>query len=63
MTVEMMVDRPDGFRPRRRRPEGWLEQAIADGSVADPAFGPQREQVYSEDVQVIRVPVGTVEGD
>lgn len=26
----------DGFRPRKTRPEGWREQAIADGVIADP---------------------------
>ena len=58
MTDETQVEeREDGFRPRRKRPKGWLEKAIADGSVRDPKLGPEPEQVYRDDQMVIRVPV------
>jgi len=47
----------DGFRKRRKRPKGWLEKAIKDGSVRDPALGPNPETVYDDQVTVISVPV------
>jgi len=56
--LEAVGDRPDGFRARRKRPEGWLEQAIADGSVRDPNAPPEDEIVYPESTFVISVPLG-----
>lgn len=58
-----LATRKDGFRPRRKRPKGWLEKAIKDGSVRDPALGPEPEQVYSDDVTVIGVPLASMTGD
>jgi hypothetical protein len=31
-----LTDQEDGFRERKVRPEGWMQQAIADGTIADP---------------------------
>jgi hypothetical protein len=52
--------RPDGFRPRRLRPAGWLEQAIAEGVVRDPNAPPEDEIVYPESTHLITVPVGAL---
>lgn len=60
---EERQDRPDGFRPRKKRPKGWLKAAIADGSVRDPKLGPEPEQIYRDDQMVIGVPVATVKAD
>lgn len=57
---EEIQDRPDGFRPRKTRPDGWLERAIADGSVRDPNLGPEPHQTYQDDQHVIGVPVATI---
>jgi len=59
------IDNPeDGFRPRREtRPAGWLEAAIADGSVRAPdAPHPDEGKEYPGAV-VIRPPVATISGD
>ena len=37
--------RPDGFRPRRLRPAGWLERAIAEGVVRDPHAPPEERSL------------------
>ncbi len=29
-------ERQDGFRPRRKRPAGWYEKALAAGEIRDP---------------------------
>ncbi len=53
----------DGFRPRRKRPKGWLDKAIKDGSVRAPgAPDPDEGKVYTG--VVVRPPVATakVEG-
>lgn len=49
-------DRPDGFRPRKKRPEGWLERAIADGSVRAPG-APDPDAGKVRTGTVIDVPV------
>ena len=51
----------DGFRPRKLRPAGWLERAIADGSVRDPNAPPEDEIVYPESTYVISVPLGDLQ--
>ena len=55
----------DGFRPRKTRPDGWLEAAIADGSVADPEQGGEAHQDYSgrSNIHVVEAPIATIEGD
>ena len=53
--------RPDGFRPRKLRPAGWLARAIADGSVRDPNAPPEDEIVYPETTHVISVPLGDLQ--
>ena len=55
----------DGFRPRRKRPKGWLKQAIKDGSVRDPKLGPNPKGGRRRDADgtVIDLPVMTVRGD
>lgn len=62
MSEQDVQERPDGFRPRRKRPKGWLKQAIKDGSVRDPKLGPEPHQTYRDDQHVIEVPVGTMSG-
>lgn len=53
---------PDGFRPRRTRPKGWLKAAIADGSVRDPnAPDPDAGKDYAG-ATVVSAPVATSEG-
>lgn len=42
------------IRPRRVRPKGWLERAIADGSVRDPELGPVPEQTHDPNATVVR---------
>jgi hypothetical protein len=60
MTDEQnVVEREDGFRSRRKRPKGWLSQAIKDGSVRDPNASPEPAPVYGADVHVIDVPLAT----
>ncbi len=55
-------DIEDGFRTRRKRPQGWYEQAIKDGSVRapgapDPDAGKERTGV------VIDVPLASARGE
>lgn len=52
----------DGFRKRRKRPKGWLKKAIASGEVRDPNLPPEEHTVYPDQVTVISVPVGTMDG-
>lgn len=52
----------DGFRPRKFRPEGWKEQALADGTIADPDV-PREEVEYGSDVVVFRPPAASLKGD
>jgi hypothetical protein len=50
---ETTEDRPDGFRPRRKRKPGWYEKAIASGEVRDPdAPDPDAGKDYSGAVVV-----------
>ncbi len=49
----------DGFRTRRKRPAGWMKQAIKDGVIADPAVGiPERVPTNNE--HVVDVPAAKV---
>lgn len=49
-------NRGDGFRARRKRPKGWLDKAIKDGSVRDPALGVDPPRVYPESTVVVGLP-------
>jgi hypothetical protein len=60
MSDDETQGRPDGFRPRKKRPKGWLERAIKDGSVRDPNLPPEPEQVYPEDATVVQAPTATI---
>lgn len=52
---------PNGFRPRKLRPEGWWEQALADGTVKDiNASDPDEGKDYS-DATVVNPPTAIVE--
>ncbi len=55
----------DGFRPRRVRPDGWLQRAIAAGSVRDPALGPlvKTGRRRPANATVVEAPVLTMRGD
>jgi len=53
----------DGFRPRKKRPKGWLEKAIKRGEVRDPNAPPEPETIYPANVHVISVPVGSISGE
>ena len=55
-------DIEDGFRPRRKRPSGWLEQAIEDGSVRDPKLGPLPPESHAADAVVVEPAVATIDG-
>jgi hypothetical protein len=55
--------RKDGFRKPKKRPKGWLEKAIKDGSVRDPNAPPEAEPVYGENVHVITVPMAEQSSD
>lgn len=60
--IAEFVDPPrkDGFRPRRKRPKGWLKEAIKDGSVRDPnAPSGSVTVIYDENVRVFNVPMAT----
>lgn len=60
--VETGEEIADGFRPRKIRPAGWLEAAIADGSVRDPnAPEPEPRPRKPGDI-VLDVPVATLSG-
>lgn len=52
----------DGFRPRRKRPKGWMKQAIKDGVIPDPN-APTQETPPPPGAHVINVPVATLSGD
>lgn len=54
MSSEPEEERKDGFRPRRLRPKGWLKKAIADGSVRDPALGPNPPEEHDPNATIIR---------
>ena len=64
MSSEPEPELKDGFRKRRKRPKGWLEQAIKDGSVRDPELGPNPPEEHAPDAVIIEAPVMTskVEG-
>jgi hypothetical protein len=49
----------DGFRPRKKRPKGWMKQAIKDGVIADPKQGIP-ERVPGERDHVVDVPIAKV---
>lgn len=56
-------EREDGFRPRKKRPKGWYEKAIKDGSVRDPnAPDPDAGADYSA-AEVVNPPVATIESE
>ncbi len=52
----------DGFRKRKKRPAGWMKQAIEDGVIPDPD-NPVEETRPGPDVHVIEPPVATLDGD
>lgn len=55
-------ERPDGFRPRKR-PPGWYEQALADGTVRAPdAPDPDDGKDYSN-ATVVAVPLARASGE
>ena len=51
----------DGFRRRRKRPKGWLKQAIKNGEIADPN-APIPDVEYDADTHVVSVPIATLDG-
>lgn len=51
---------PDGFRARRIRGEGWLEQAMADGLIEDPGNPKKVKRAKNPGDKVIEVPVATL---
>lgn len=54
---------PDGFRPRKFRPKGWLEKAIKAGEARDPnAPDPDEGRDYSN-ATVVSPPVAALSGD
>ena len=53
----------DGFRPRKKRPKGWLKAAIKDGSVRDPdAPDPDADKDYAG-ATVVNPPLATLSGE
>lgn len=46
-------------RERRVRPEGWREQAIKDGVIADPD-NPAPQPIYSAETHVVTPPLATL---
>lgn len=56
--TEQVEDRPDGFRKRRKRPKGWYEKAIKDGSVRAPG-APDPDEGKVRTGVVIDVPLAT----
>lgn len=55
-------ERPDGFRKRRKRPKGWYERAIKDGSVRAPG-APDPDEGKERTGTVIDVPLASASGD
>ena len=53
--------RKDGFRPRRKRPKGWMKQAIKDGVIPDPN-APAQETPPPPGAHVIEAPIATLNG-
>jgi hypothetical protein len=51
----------DGFRPRRKRPKGWLEKAIKSGEVRDPNAPDPDEGADYGAAEVVNPPVATVD--
>jgi hypothetical protein len=51
----------DGFRPRRKRPKGWMKQAIKDGVIPD-LSAPAQQTPPPPGAQVIEAPVATLSG-
>lgn len=52
----------DGFRKPKKRPKGWLKQAIKDGSVRDPN-APDPDAGREKTGEVFDVPVMTLAVD
>ena len=52
----------DGFRKRKKRPKGWMKQAIKDGVIPEPGQ-PSRDIVPPPGAHVISVPLATLAGD
>ena len=52
----------DGFRPRKVRPKGWMEKALASGEIRDPAApDPDEGKDYTGHF-VVQPPTATAEG-
>lgn len=60
--TEQIQDRPDGFRKRRKRPKGWLEKAIKNGSVRAPG-APDPDEGKERTGTVIDVPLASAGGE
>jgi hypothetical protein len=56
---EQTEERPDGFRKRRKRPKGWYEKAIKDGSVRAPG-APDPDEGKERTGVVVNVPLAQV---
>ena len=54
-------ERKDGFRKRRKRPKGWMKQAIKDGVIPDPN-APAQETPPPPVAHVIEAPIATLNG-
>lgn len=62
MSDNEQVKVKDGFRKRKKRPDGWLAKAIKDGSVRDPNISdPDAGKDYST-ATVVNPPVATLDG-
>ena len=51
----------DGFRPRRKRPKGWMKGAIKEGVIADPN-APTQQTPPPPGAHVVTAPVATLDG-
>lgn len=50
-------ERQDGFRPRKVRPEGWRDRALADGSIRAPGAPDPDEGADYSNAYVVAVPL------
>lgn len=53
-TPEVDQKRGDSNR-KRKRPKGWLDKAIKDGSVRDPKLGVEPHRKYPDGVNVVEL--------
>lgn len=51
----------DGFRKRKKRPRGWLKQAIKDGVIPEPGQ-PSKDMDIPPWAHVIAAPTATLDG-